>query len=55
LDPPDGATLVALRGARLRYRVDSDLPKAQSWISGRVRDAFQTSLGFPAAAAIAKR
>jgi hypothetical protein len=51
--PPDGLTLVALRGARLRYRVASDLGAAQSWIQGRVEEAFRTHLGFPATPSIA--
>jgi hypothetical protein len=54
MDPPEGLTLAALRGARLRYRVEADPGVAQAWISDRVREACQSLLGFPAAAEIRK-
>ncbi|MGA8207556.1 MAG: J domain-containing protein [Candidatus Dormiibacterota bacterium] len=54
MDPPEGLTLAALRGARLRYRVEADPGVALGWISVRVREAYQSLLGFPAAAEIRK-
>jgi hypothetical protein len=54
LDPPAGVTLTAVRGARLRYRVESEAALAASWIGGQVREAFQAQLGFPAAAMISR-
>jgi hypothetical protein len=53
-DPPEGLTLAALRGARLRYRVASDPSESGAWISGRAREAYQSLLGFPAAPTISK-
>jgi curved DNA-binding protein CbpA len=47
-DAPGGLTLVALRGARLRYRAPSDPAESAAWITARVEDAFQRLLGFPA-------
>jgi hypothetical protein len=54
MDPLEGVTLVALRGARLRYRVDSDPGEAQAWVTARVQQAFRVHLGFPAAPAISQ-
>ena len=53
IDPLEGLNLVALRGARLRYRVDSDPRAAESWIRIRVQDAFRRHLGFPASPTVA--
>jgi len=52
--PAEGVTLMALRGARLRYRVESDPGAAESWIRSRVQDAFRRHLGFPATPTIAR-
>ncbi|MFZ0167883.1 MAG: DnaJ domain-containing protein [Candidatus Dormiibacterota bacterium] len=54
IDPLEGLHLVALRGARLRYRVDSDPRAAESWIRIRVQDAFRRHLGFPASPTVAR-
>jgi hypothetical protein len=51
--PPEGLTLIAIRGARLRFRAESEPAVADAWIAGRVREAFRSHLGFPAAGAIA--
>jgi hypothetical protein len=54
MDPLEGVTLMALRGARLRYRVEADPDAAESWIRSRVEDAFRRHLGFPASPTIAR-
>jgi len=53
-DPPEGLTLVALRGARLRYRVASDPDESRAWITDRVQDAFRIHIGFPAAPTVSQ-
>ena len=52
--PVEGVTLMALRGARLRYRVESDPGAAESSIRSRVQDAWRRHLGFPASPTIAR-
>ncbi|MFZ0996472.1 MAG: J domain-containing protein [Candidatus Dormiibacterota bacterium] len=52
--PPDGLNLVALRGARLRYRVTSDPGGARAWITAHVEAAVNLHLGFPAAPAVSQ-
>ncbi len=54
LAPPQGIHLVALRGSRLRFRVEDDPALATEWIDSVVAAAFQEHLGFPARPTIAK-
>jgi len=53
-DSPPGLRLMALRGSRLRFRVESDVDRAEEWIKASVREAFAHHLGFPAAASVDK-
>ncbi|HVB53038.1 MAG TPA: J domain-containing protein [Candidatus Acidoferrales bacterium] len=53
-EPPPGVWLVAMRGTRLRFRVESDPDRVGDWIKASVRQAFSDHLGFPAAASVSK-
>jgi hypothetical protein len=52
--PPEGLHLVAMRGSRLRFRVEGDPGLATEWLLSTVDQAFTHDLGFPARAAVAK-
>ena len=54
LAPPQGLRLVALRGSRLRFRVEDDPAVATERIHSVVAAAFQDHVGFPAGPASAK-
>ncbi len=54
VDAPEGVCLVALRGVRLRFRVESDPDAAGDWIKTTVGEAFSAHLGFAAAASVSK-
>jgi len=53
-DPPPGIWLVAMRGSRLRFRVESDPERFADWIRASVSAAFADHIGFPAAAGVDK-
>ncbi|MGH7643811.1 MAG: DnaJ domain-containing protein [Candidatus Dormibacteria bacterium] len=53
-EPPPGVALVALRGSRLRFRVESDLDRAGAWIRATVEAGFRDHIGFPAVATVSK-
>jgi hypothetical protein len=53
-DPPQGVWLTAMRGTRLRFRVESEEDRVGDWIRDSVRGAFADHLGFPAAASLGK-
>ncbi|MGC1910079.1 MAG: J domain-containing protein [Candidatus Dormiibacterota bacterium] len=53
-DPPQGAWLVAMRGSRLRFRIESEPEGVGDWIRATVREAFADHIGFPAAASVSK-
>ncbi len=53
-DRPPGVWLTALRGTRLRFRVESDPERIEDWIQASIRGAFAEHLGFPIAATVAK-
>ncbi len=53
-DPPSGVWLVAMRGTRLRFRVESDQERVADWIRVSVKEAFSDHIGFPAAASVVK-
>ncbi|MGC1185582.1 MAG: hypothetical protein WBA31_10610, partial [Candidatus Dormiibacterota bacterium] len=54
LAPPQGLHLVALRGSRLRFRVDEEPAPAREWIDSVVAAAFQDHIGFPARPSVDK-
>ncbi|HVC23943.1 MAG TPA: J domain-containing protein [Candidatus Dormibacteraeota bacterium] len=54
LSPPHGLRLVALRGSRVRFRVEDDPEPAAEWIDSVVAAAFQEHMGFPARPSVAK-
>jgi curved DNA-binding protein CbpA len=53
-DQPDGVHLVAMRGARLRFRVHSHPKAAGLTLAASVRAAYVDNLGFPAEPEIGK-
>ncbi|HEY6538514.1 MAG TPA: J domain-containing protein [Candidatus Dormibacteraeota bacterium] len=54
LGAPSTIHLVALRGGRLRFRVESDPSSAEAWLGSAVAVAFRAQLGFPARATVVK-
>lgn len=53
-DPPPGTELVALRGARLRFRTEADPDSVAAWVTNTVRQTFQDAVGFAATADLGK-
>jgi len=51
---PSGVTLVALRGARMRWRVESEPEQAADWIRTTTSEALSHLLGFPGAPTVSK-
>jgi hypothetical protein len=53
-DQPEGVRLVAMRGARMRFRVESQPHAAALALAASVREAYLDHLGFPAEPEVGK-
>jgi len=53
-EPPPGLRLVAMRGSRLRFRVEAEVDRAREWIGATVSQGLADHVGFPATAEVTR-